>query len=368
MDIKQNDNRNLATTYFSFGDILAIGLMIAAGLYFIITSGFRIAELIFGSMNELDLSISLMTAILGYGFLFAAYRFIRRAAFLKAIADSIFIETLYDRLEPLLADIAETKAGYDILSERIDNLNYNVNDIKKSIEMGKTNLSGELVPVQFAMKKIGYQFQYVMLTSITIAIYMFMFQNPGVLTPFLGPVTYILWWAVITAQHGLWEETKAWYWVAVIILLMPMTSILFSALFTPQYMLLVMYIGLGAYVILYYIWAEVKTRGIIPFGIAERLKNIRAMTKKQEASQEKQETKKIVHPSYIGSALLVLSVIVFLIALLGYLFENNVANLTWQMIGLDIKWEPVYSYASMMLGILLLATGYYFLIKLRRLE
>ena len=145
MDRTNNDTRDLATPYFSFGDILAMGLMIAAGLYFIVTSGLKIAELLFGSMNELDFFIGIITAAVGYGFLFAAYRFIKRAAFLKAIADSIFVEALYDRLEPLLADIAETKAGYDILSERIDNLNYNVNDIRKSIEMGKTDKSGELV-------------------------------------------------------------------------------------------------------------------------------------------------------------------------------------------------------------------------------
>ncbi|VVB87878.1 Uncharacterised protein [uncultured archaeon] len=367
MELKQNENRDLATTYFSFGDILAIGLMIASGLYFIITSALKIAELIFGSMNELDLSISIITVMLGYGFLFAAYRFIRRAAFLKAIADSIFVETLYDRLEPLLADIAETKAGYDILSERIDNLNYNVNDIRKSIEWGKTEQYRELVPAQFA-KNIRNQFQYVMLTTITIAIYMFMFYNPNVLTPFIGPITYIIWWAVITSHHNLWEETKAWYWVAAVILVLPMTTIMFSALFSPDYMLLIMYLGLGSYILLFYIWCEVKTRGILPFGISERLKNIQAMIKKPEVREEKPHTAKIIKPSHIGTALLVLSVIVFSIALLGYLIENNVANLTWQMIGLDIKWEPVYSYASIMLGIVMLATGYYFLIKFRRQE
>ena len=106
MDTQHNDTRDLATSYFSFGDILAMGLMIAAGLYFIITAGLKIAELMFGTMNELDLFISIITAVVGYGFLFSAYRFIKRAAFLKAIADSIFVEALYDRLEPLLADIA----------------------------------------------------------------------------------------------------------------------------------------------------------------------------------------------------------------------------------------------------------------------
>jgi hypothetical protein len=368
MDRPNNDTRDLATPYFSFGDILAMGLMIAAGLYFIVTSGLKIAELFFGSMNELDFFISIITAIVGYGFLFAAYRFIKRAAFLKAIADSIFVEALYDRLEPLLADIAETKAGYDILSERIDNLNYNVNDVRKTIEMGKEKTTSELIPVQFAMKNIRYQFQYVMLATITLAFYMFMFYNPGTITPYLSPLTYVIWWAVITSQHDLWEETKAWYWVAIPLLVIPMYTILFTALFTVNYMLLVMYVGLGSYIILYYVWCERKARGILPFGIGERIHNIKAMIKKPEVQEVKPQTTKLVRPSHIGSILMMLSVLVFAIALLGYIIENRIANLTWQMIGLDIKWEPVYSYALMGLGILLLATGYFFVVNLRRHE
>ncbi len=363
-----NETRDLATPYFSFGDILAMGLMIAAGLYFIVTSGLKIAELIFGNMNELDLFIGIITTAVGYGFLFAAYRFIKRASFLKAIADSIFVEALYDRLEPLLAEIAETKAGYDVLSERIDNLNYNVNDIKKSIDMGKTEKSSELVPMQFALRNISYQFQYVLITTITLAMYMFMFYNPDAITPYLSPLTYIIWWAVITSQHDLWEETKAWYWVAIPLLVIPMYSILFTALFTVNYMLLVMYAGLGSYIILYYAWCERKARGILPFGIGERIHNIKLMLKKPEVQQAKPQNTRLLRPSHLGSILIVLSVLVFAIALLGYIIENSIVNLTWQMIGIDIKWEPLYSYAAMGLGILLLATGYFFVVKLRRQE
>jgi len=368
MDGQHTDNHDLATPYFSFGDILAMGLMIAAGLYFIITSGLKIAELLFGSMNELDLFISLITAAVGYGFLFAAYRFIKRAAFLKAIADSIFVEALYDRLEPLLSDIAETKAGYDILNDRIDNLNYNVNDIRKNIDMGKTDQSGELVPVQFAIRSIGYQFQYTMLTTITLAMYMFVFYNPSAITPYLSPITYVMWWAVITSQHDLFEETKAWYWIALPLLILPMYTILFTVVFTVNYMLLVMYVGLGSYIILYYVWCERKARGIFPFGIGERIQNIKAMMKKPKVQELKPQTTKLVRPSHIGSIMMVLSVLVFAIALVGYIIENRFANLTWEMIGLDIKWEPVYSYAAIGLGILLLATGYFFVVKLRRKE
>ncbi len=368
MDRPQNNDHDLTTPYFSFGDILALGLMIAAGLYFIITSGLKIAELFFGSMNELDMFISIITAAVGYGFIFASYRFIKRAAFLKSIADSIFVEALYDRLEPLLADIADAKAGYDVINERIDNLNYNVNDIRKSIELGKTNPPGDLVPVQFAIKNIQYQFQYVLLTTITLAMYMFVFYNPGAITPYLSPLSYVLWWAVITSQHDLWEETKAWYWVAVPLLVLPMYTILVTVLYTTNDMLFIMYIGLGGYIISYYIWCERKARGILPFGIGERLHKIKSMIKRPVVREVKQVTGKPVRPSHIGSIMMILSVFVFAIALLGYMIENKILNLSWQMTGFDIKWEPVYSYAAIGLGILLFVTGFLFVVKLRRRE
>jgi len=133
-------------------------------------------------------------------------------------------------------------------------------------------------------------------------------------------------------------------------------------------MLLVMYFGLGSYIILFYFWCERKAKGILPFGIGERIHNIKAMLKKEDVQEVKPQTKKLFHPSHIGSILMVLSVLVFAIALLGYIIENSIVNLTWQMIGIDIKWEPVYSYAAMGLGILLLATGYFFVVKLRRQE
>ncbi len=368
MDRPQTDTRDLTTPYFSFGDILAIGLMIAAGLYFIVTSGLRIAELSFSNLNELDLFISIITAAVGYCFLFAAYRFVKRAAYLKAIADGIFVEALYDRLEPLLADIAATRAGYDILNERIDNLNFNVNDIRKSIDMGKGNPTGELIPLQFALKNITYQFYYVMITSITLALYMFMFNNPGEIIPYLSPVSYILWWGIITSQHNFWEETKAWYWVAVPLLVLPMFTIIFTAMFSVNYMLLVMYVGLGTYIILYYTWCHRKARGILPFGIGERIHNIKDMLKKPEVQEIKPEKAKLVRPSYIGIILIILSVLVFSFALLGYLIDNKIVSLTWRMIGIDIKWEPVYSYGSMILGFLLLMTGFIFVVKFRRIE
>src|SRR5659263_175598 len=329
MDKSDDNYHGIKTQYFSLGDILALGLMIATGLYFIITSSMKLADLFFGSINSVDLLLNLMGAGAGYGLIYGAYRFVTKSNILKSIADGLFVEAIYDRLEPLLVDIAQISASYDTLSERVDNLNYNVNDIRKSIESGKRQTENDLIPIQ-----------------------------------------YVLWWALITSHSNLWELTKAWYWVAIPILIVPLYSILFSALSTANTMLFIMYIGLGLYVISYYMWSEHTTRGILPFGIGERIQNLKNMLRSEATEQKKEPEEKtiIFYPYQIGTILTILSIIVFAIAVIGYLIQAKILPFSWQTLGLDFNWQPMYSYGLVGLGTVLLISGYFFVIKFRRRE
>ena len=371
MDKLDHDYHDFKTQYFSLGDILAIGLMIATGLYFIITSSLKIADLFFGNMNSFDLLINMLGVAVGYGLIYGAYRFVTRSNILKAIADSLFIEAIYDRMEPLLADIAETSASYDMLSERVNNLNYNVDDIRKSIEAGKRQQEHDLIPLQYGFRNITHQFHYIMITTVTMTLYLFMFNNPGGIMPYLSPAVFILWWAVITSHSNLWEETKAWYWIAIPILIIPMYSILFTALSTANSMLFIMYIGLAVYVFSYYTWCERTTRGILPFGIGERIQNLKNMLRSEAKKQEKKEPEKkpiIYYPYQIGLILIILSIIVFALSVIGYLIQARILPFSLMTLGLDISWQPIYSYGFVGLGTLLLITGYFFVIKFRRRE
>jgi hypothetical protein len=295
---------------------------------------------------------------------------VTKSNFLKAIADGLFVETFYDRLGPLLTDIAESRASYDILNERIENLNFNVNDIRKSIETGKGQQEKDLIPLQYAFRKITHQFHYIMLTTVTLTLYLFMFYNPGGIIPYLGPTVFVLWWGLITSHSNLWEETRAWYWVAIPILIIPMFSILFTALSTANTMLFIMYIGLSVYVLLYYIWCERTTRGFIPFGIGERLQNIKNMLRSEVREQNKEPEKKpVVFQAYhIGIILTILSIILFSIAFMGSLIQAKILQFSWQTLGLDITWQPMYTYSLVGLGTVLLITGYLFVKKFRRRE
>ena len=368
---KLNDNyRDLKSQYFSLGDILAIGLMIATGLYFIITSALKIVDLFIVNMNSFDLILNILGAAAGYGLVYGAFRFVTRSNFLKAIADGLFVEALYDRLEPLLADMAETRASYDVLSERVENLNFNINDIRKSIETGKRQPENDLIPFQYAFRNITNQFHYIMMTTVTLTLYLFMFYNPSGIIPYLSPIVFVLWWGLITSHSNLWEESKAWYWIAIPILIIPMFSILFTAMTTANTMLFVMYIGLSVYVLLYYVWCERTTRGILPFGIGERIQNLKNMLRSEVKEEKKEPEKKsnIFHPSQIGIILTILSIILFAISVVGYLIQAKILQFSWQTLGLDITWQPLYSYGLVGLGTLFLLAGYFFVVKFRRLE
>jgi len=134
-------------------------------------------------------------------------------------------------------------------------------------------------------------------------------------------------------------------------------------------MLLIMYIGLGFYVLSYYVWCERISRGIIPFGIGERIQNIKNMLR-SEGQEEKEESEKlpIFHPYQIGIILTVFSIIIFAISVIGYLLQAKIFQVSWQTFGLDITWQPLYSYGLIGLGTVLLIAGYFFVIKFRRRE
>ncbi len=370
MDKLNDKYSDLKTQYFSLGDILAIGLMIATGLYFIITSALKIADLLIMNQYSFDMFLNIMGAASGSGLIYGAYRFVTKSNYLKSIADDLFIEALYDRLDPLLQDIAQINGSYDILSEKVENINYNVNDIRKTIEGGKRQPENDLIPLQYAFRNITHQFQYIMMTTVTLTIYLFMFNNPSGILPYLSPVVFVLWWGLITSHSNLWEETRAWYWIAIPILIIPMFSILFATLSTTNTMLLIMYIGLAVYVLSYYVWCEHITRGITPFGIGERIQNIKNILRSESQEQEKEPEKKpaIFHPYQIGIILTMLSIIIFAISVIGYLIETKILQVSWQTFGLDITWQPLYSYGLIGLGTVLLIAGYFFVIKFRRRE
>lgn len=370
MEKSNYNDRGMKTQYFSLGDILALGLMVATGLYFLITSGLKIADLFLGTMNFFDLLLNTIGIVVGYGLLYGAYRFVTKSNFLKSIADGLFVEAIYDRLEPLLEDIAQTGASYDLLSEKVENLNYNVNDIRKSIENEKVKQGNDLIPLQYALRNITHQFHFIMLTTVTMTLYLFMFYNPSAIIPYLSPIVFVLWWSIITSHSNLWEETKAWYWIAIPILIIPIYSILFTLLYTANTMLFIMYIGLAVYIFLYYMWCERTTRGILPFGIGERIQNLKTMLRSEGREEKKEPEKKtrIFHPSQIGTILTILSVVVFAIAVIGYLIQAKILPFSWQALGLDITWQPIYSYGLVGLGTILLIAGYFFVMKFRRRE
>lgn len=372
---KSNENyTGLKTQYFSLGDLLAVGLMLATGLYFIVTSLIKIVDLFFGPMDSYILLSNSIGIAAGIGLIYGAYRFVTKSNFLKSIADGLFVEAIYERLEPLLADIAETRASYDVLNEKVENINFNINDIRKSIEEGRKQTDNDVTPIQYAMRNITHQFHYIMLITVTASLYLFMFNNPGGVIPYLSPIVFVLWWGLITSHSNLWEEAKAWYWVAVPILFIPMYSILITALYTPSTMLMVMYIGLSIYVLLYYSWCERKTRGILPFGIGERIQNLKDIIRSEVQSEEKekieeQEVKQVtINPYLIGLILTVLSIFMFAAAMIGYLMEVKVLPFSWQTLGLDITWTPFYSYGLIGSGTIFLLTGYFFVNKFRRKE
>jgi hypothetical protein len=88
----------------------------------------------------------------------------------------------------------------------------------------------------------------------------------------------------------------------------------------------------------------------------------------REQKKEPEEKTIIFYPYQIGTILTILSIIIFAIAVIGYLIQAKILPFSWQTLGLDFNWQPMYSYGLVGLGTVLLISGYFFVIKFRRRE
>src|SRR3990172_1565831 len=60
----------------------------------------------------------------------------------------------------------------------------------------------------------------------------------------------------------------------------------------------------------------------------------------------------------LGIILISLSIILFIVSISASLIESSLFEISWQSLGLDLVWQPLYSISLLMLGTLLLASGY----------
>lgn len=229
-------------------------------------------------------------------------------------------------------------------------------------------------PVQTSM-----YIKYIVLINVTLATFLFMLQYPLEYIPYAVTLVYIIWWAVITQEFKLWNVESVWMWVFVPILILPVYTIIMNAYLRDYQMFGSLFIGLVAYVILYYSWCSNMVRGVLPLDLHIALAEFKKKMKEKTTAEGIPKTKASL-PRFelkipfklslykLGISMVIGSIAFFTMAWFGFSIQNGlIPNVTWKALGLEqFVWKPLYSYALTFFGMILLGIGYSIVLKFRR--
>jgi hypothetical protein len=166
-------------------------------------------------------------------------------------------------------------------------------------------------------------------------------------------------------------------WVFIPILVLPVYTIVMNAYLLNYQMFGSLFLGLGAYVVLYYSWCSSTVRGVLPLDLHIALQQLKEKLKEKAESETPKTLEmpavKLKIPFKLNlrqlvTPLLIVSVVFFAIAWFGFSIQHGlIPNVTWEALGMEqFTWKSLYSYALTAAGVLFLATGLGIAFKLRR--
>ena len=246
--------------------IMAIGILIVSGFSFIID---------FGKLNSVNILIDLILIIMSLTSLYFMFGIYRRKVIVESLIDTAFQEGVYNRLKPLIENIAHSKVDADIILDRMSNIDIKIENILKeqSLKRDESEVKDMEKLIETEMQRpimigtpLGFIFKSIFMIIITMAIFMFLVNfNIGRLTPFVTLLIFMLWWVFITNEYSLWKNTSAWLLVFFPIAIIPVSVMILGNLVNYNILMAVLYMSIGIYVFVYYIWAVYKTTGALPF-------------------------------------------------------------------------------------------------------
>lgn len=348
--------------HLSSAEYAAVICMIVASLYLILSSFFPLIYNFTSSFDPIDFIKNLFYLIIGLGTLSGVSFLLRKETHLQHVADETFDKVIYQRLEPVLMEVAEVQVGLTGMQTQLDRLNRNVELISKKDAVAAPAVAVQTTP----------HIKYIVLINITLAVFLFMLQFPLGYVPYAVTLVYLMWWGAITADFKLWKDDATWAWVFVPVLVLPIYTISMNA-YLQSYMLFAsLFIGLGLYAFAYYSWCNYVIKGTLPFDIQEA---VRSAHEKIEAAKQRPEmalhkpriTLNLKMPSriQIGWNMILFAVALFFITWTGYAIQHGIIpNISWDMLGLkDFTWSSSFTYLLNFLGLILILSGLRYLRK-----
>lgn len=195
------------------------------------------------------------------------FNIIRKKIVTEALIDTAFQHGVYARLQSLIENIATSQMGTDIVMDRLYDLDTKVESLLKErrpdVQRVGTDIMQESVALGTSLK---FMIKTIFMIVLTMAIFMFLVNFAlGAVTPYVTLIIFVMWWLFITNEYSLWKETDAWTFVFFPIIMVPVSVIVISNFVEYNVMMALLYLFVGLYSLLYYVWAIYKTTGSLPF-------------------------------------------------------------------------------------------------------
>ncbi len=163
---------------------------------------------------------------------------------LSAMTDEVFDELVFARLRPVLEEIAYSTVELSEVKAELEKLATKVERLEKT--------EVESIP----LGRISFYMKSIVVSLIYIGAYLFMLNYYMGYSPYLFPVLYIIWWAYITKEFGLFSRFEAWLVMGIPVLIVPAMSIVIQTLFGVAPLMGVIFATSLLYAYLYYLYAQ----------------------------------------------------------------------------------------------------------------
>jgi hypothetical protein len=242
-----------------------VGVFLVGGLLAVISMISAASDL--WNFKILNAVIDVFVLLLAFSMIFYSYKSIKRVLLMDSLVDLAFQEQLYQRLEPLLSNIAKTHVEFSELRKRMNNLDLKMRTLLHSQYSREVSidalLSREPVAVGTSLK-FTIRAIFVSVVSITTFILLLI---PGIPFPhYIFLFIFFLWWLFLTSEYKLWKHSTAWGFLFLPVLVVPITFMIVANLYANLFNLVIaiFYILTGAYIFVYYLWTVYETTGSLP--------------------------------------------------------------------------------------------------------
>lgn len=250
----------------SFFEKIGLASSLFISIVILIIAGISLFIDFFIKSDYLYVLIDMLIVVMCSGAVYFIFNVFRKKVMTEILIDTAFQEGVYKRLQSLVENIAQAHVDTNIMLDRMSNMDMKIENILKD-RYTRDIKSSDLMQEPLAIgTSIKFAIKAIFLIVISMAVFMFLINfNLGGITPYAVLLIFILWWGFITNEYKLWKETHAWSMVFFPVLVVPVTVMLLYNLLNYNVLIATLYLSLGVYTFIYYLWAIYASTGSLPF-------------------------------------------------------------------------------------------------------